>query len=400
MSVRDAELSRPRSAWRWIWVVAGMLALAGVCWIVVRTESSEAKPPPRGPAPVPVAVMTVTRRDVPELTRNVGTVQSLHSVVIRPQVDGVLTQVLFEEGARIEAGQLLARIDDRSVVASLASGEAEKARNEAQLVAAERDLVRYQNLLKEQAISGQAVDQQLAEIAQLKATLRANEATIAATRVQLSFTRISSPVNGRAGLRRVDVGNVVRASDTDGLVSVTQMDPISVVFSLSQDLLPRLRKFLDDPSSASVAAYDRDAGERIATGKLGMIDNQIDVNTGTIRLRAEFANPDGALWPGQFVTVELATGMHPNALVVAPSAVQRGLDRPFVFRVKDGKAEVVQVEVAYENEEFAVLRHGVAEGDVLVVDGQSRLKAGTPVKIAKPGRGSLAAAEGGGDHGG
>lgn len=400
MPASDAEQSRPRSAWRWVWVVAGMLALGAVCWLVVRTESTSAKSPPRGPAPVPVAVMKVVRRDIPELTRAVGTVQSLHSVVIRPQVDGVLTQVLFDEGALVKQGQLLARIDDRSLTASLASAEAEKARNEAQLVAAERDLVRYQNLLEEQAISRQAIDQQEAQVAQLKASLRANDATIAATRVQLSFTRITSPVNGRAGLRRVDVGNVVRASDADGLVSVTQIDPISVVFSLSQDLMSRLRPYLDDPASAPVQAYDRDAGTRVASGALSMIDNQIDVTTGTIRLRAEFANPEGALWPGQFVTVELRTGMHPNALVVAPSAVQRGLDRPFVFRVEDGKAEVVQVEVAYENEEFSVLKSGVADGDVLVVDGQSRLKQGVPVKVVKPGRGSLAAAEGGGDHGG
>jgi RND family efflux transporter MFP subunit len=399
MPVSEAE-AHPRSARRWVWVVVGMLALGGLCWAVLAQTKTEAKQAPRGPAAVPVAVMKVERRDVPELTRAVGTVQSLHSVVVRPQVDGVLTEVAFEEGKQIKQGELLARIDDRSLKAQLASGEADKARNEAQLVAAERDLVRYQNLLKEQAISAQAIDQQLAQVAQLKATLRANDATIAATRVQLSFTRITSPVTGRVGLRRVDVGNVVRASDTAGLVSVTQINPISVVFSLSQDLLPRLRAWLDNPSAAPVMAYERDAGTLIATGKLTMIDNQIDASTGTIRLRAEFDNGEGKLWPGQFVAVELRTGLHSNALAVAPSAVQRGLERPFVYVVKDGKAELSQVLVAFQNEAYAVIQQGVAEGDIVVVDGQSRLKPGAAVRIAKPGRGSLAAAEAGGGHGG
>lgn len=400
MTVESAERSSPRGARRVAIVLAGALALGAVCWFVARSESAPAKPAGRGGAPVPVAVMTAARRDVPELTRAVGTAQSLHTVVVRPQVDGVLTQLHFEEGSWVKQGQLLARIDDRSLVAQLASAEADKARSEAQLVAAERDLERYQNLLKEQAVSRQAIDQQLAQVAQLKATLRANDATIAATRVQLSFTRITSPVQGRVGLRRVDVGNVVRASDTEGLVTVTQIDPISVVFSLSQELLPRLRGFLTEPQAAPVTAYDREAGERVATGNLSMIDNQIDSSTGTIRLRAEFPNTSGALWPGQFVTVELRTGFHANAIVVAPSAVQRGLERPFVFVVKQGKAEVTPVVVAYEDEAVSVIAQGIAAGDVVVVDGQSRLKNGTPVRIAKPGRGSLAAADAEGDHGG
>ena len=190
--------------------------------------------PPKGPPPVPVSVVAVEQRDVPQLAAGIGTVQSLHSVVLRPQVSGIVTEVLFEEGQQVKKGQLLARIDDRTIVANLRQSEAEKARNEAQLRAARLDQSRYNNLLAEEAISRQTVEQQAALVEQLEAAIRANEATIAAQRVQLSYTQITSPVTGRVGLRRIDPGNLVQAGDANGLVAVTQVDPISVIFTLPQ----------------------------------------------------------------------------------------------------------------------------------------------------------------------
>jgi RND family efflux transporter MFP subunit len=191
--------------------------------------------------------------------------------------------------------------------------------------------------------------------------------------VQLSFTKITSPVNGRVGLRRVDAGNLVQVGDVEGLVTVTQVDPISVIFTLPQELLTRVQGLTNGESHAHVGAYDRDGGVLLAEGKLTTIDNQVDASTGTIRMRAEFANTEGRLWPGQFVTVRLQTGVSGNALVVPARTVRQGLQGPFVFRVRERKAEVVPVQVGYSNDEIAVIQAGLAEGDSVVIDGQSRL---------------------------
>jgi RND family efflux transporter MFP subunit len=340
--------------------------------------------PPKGPPPVPVSVVAVEQRDVPQLAAGIGTVQSLHSVVLRPQVSGIVTDVLFDEGQQVKKGQLLARIDDRTIIANLRQAEAEKARNEAQLRAAKLDQSRYNNLLAEEAISRQTVEQQGALVEQLEAAIRANEATIAAQQVQLSYTQITSPVTGRVGLRRIDAGNLVQAGDVNGLVAVTQVDPISVIFTLPQELLVTLQGLTHGAPTAHVGAYDRDGGVLLAEGKLKTIDNQVDAATGTIRLRAEFTNKDGKLWPGQFVMVRLQTGISDGALVVPARTVKQGLQGPFVFRVREQRAEVVPVQVGYSNDEFAVIREGLTEGDSIVSDGHSRLTPNAVVKLADP----------------
>lgn len=341
------------------------------------TSNTVAASPPKGPPPVPVSVVAVEQRDVPQLAAGIGTVQSLHSVVLRPQVSGIVTEVLFDEGQQVKRGQLLARIDDRTIVANLRQAEAEKARNEAQLRAARLDQSRYNNLLAEEAISRQTVEQQAALVEQLEAAIQANEATIAAHKVQLSYTQITSPVTGRVGLRRIDPGNLVQAGDANGLVAVTQVDPISVIFTLPQELLVTLQGL----SQAHVGAYDRDGGVLLGEGKLKTVDNQVDAATGTIRLRAEFTNKDGRLWPGQFVTVRLQTGVSNHALVVPARTVKQGLQGPFVFRVREQRAEVVPVQVGYSNDEIAVIREGLVEGDSVVSDGHSRLTPNAMVKL-------------------
>lgn len=360
-------------------VAVSIVILALLAWRL--PSSSLAADPPEGPPPVPVSVTTVEQRDVPQLAAGIGTVQSLHSVVLRPQVSGIVTEVLFEEGQQVKRGQLLARIDDRTIVANLRQAEAQKARNEAQLKAARLDQSRYDNLLAEKAISRQTVEQQIALVEQLEAAIRADEATIAAQQVQLSFTTITSPVHGRVGLRRVDPGNLVQAGDAAGLVTVTQVDPISVIFTLPQDLLSRLQGLADGESHAPVGAYDRDGGVLLAEGKLTTIDNQVDASTGTIRLRAEFANARGQLWPGQFVTVRLQTGVSSNALVVPARTVRQGLQGPFVFRIREQSAELVPVQVGYSNDEIAVIQSGLAAGDSVVIDGHSRLTPNATVRL-------------------
>ncbi|MEN3975990.1 efflux RND transporter periplasmic adaptor subunit [Emcibacter sp. SYSU 3D8] len=367
-------------------VLAVALVAAG-WWIFGGGETAAPAPPS-----VPVGVIRAEQRDVPHMASGIGTVESLHNVTLRPQVEGVLAEVLFQEGQMVRKGDLLARIDDRSIAAALAQAQAEKARNEAQLRAAEQDLTRYENLVKEEAISRQTVEQQQGTVGELRAAVNASAAAVAAAQVQLSYTRITAPVTGRVGLRRVDPGNLVRASDSDGLVTVAQIAPISVVFSLPQTLLTSVQPLLKQPDRALVTAYDRDNGTPLAEGRLSMIDNQIDTATGTIKLRAEFDNADGSLWPGQFVTVRLQIGQSPKATVVSPRAVKQGLDGPFVFRINNGKAEVVPVTLGYTTDSEVVITSGIAPGETIVSDGQSRLKDGAPVKIVE-GEGAAAVAE-------
>ena len=371
----------PQSRGAILGVAVSFLVVALLAWRML--SGSLAADRPHGPPPVPVSVVTVEQKDVPQLAAGIGTVQSLHNVTLRPQVSGIVTEVLFQEGQNVKRGQLLARIDDRTILANLRQAEAEKARNVAQLKAANLDKSRYDNLLAEEAISRQTVEQQVAQVEQLQAAIRANEATIAAQQVQLSFTKITSPVNGRVGLRHIDPGNLIQVGDAAGLVTVTQVDPISVIFTLPQELLGRVGGLTSGESHAHVGAFDRDGGILLGEGKLTTIDNQVDASTGTIRLRAEFTNSAGKLWPGQFVTIRLETGVSGNALVVPSRTVRQGLEGPFVFRVREQKAEVVPVQVGYNNDEITVITGGLAEGDSVVVDGHSRLTPNARVKLVE-----------------
>jgi RND family efflux transporter MFP subunit len=356
------------------------LATTGMGWLQRPAPSARAADTP---APVTVTVTRVAQRDVPHLARGIGNVRSLNSVTLRSQIDGILTETPFEEGQRVEKGALLAKIDDRAILATLAQARADKARNEAQRRAAQLDLRRYEDLYgKDKAIPRQTVDQAAALVEELQAAIAANEATIAAAEVQLSYTRIVSPVSGRVGLRRVDPGNLVRAAETEGLVTVTQLDPIAVVFSLPQDMLPRLQTLLHGAAPVAVTALDRDGGQVLATGRLAFIDNEIDATTGTVRVKAEFANAEERLWPGQFVTVELPVGNSPSAMVVAPQAVQLGIDGSYVYRVVGDKVEAVPVAIGYQNDDIVVIESGLAIGDTVVLDGHSRLKPGAAVRIA------------------
>jgi len=369
-------------------LIAAILLIAAASVPYWRTEAQEknSERSSGGASAVPVSVVNVERRDVPHRVSGIGTVQSLHTVVIRPQVTGVVTEVLFKEGELVERGALLARIDDRAIEAALAQAQAEKSSRQAKLHVAELDLARYGNLVDQHVVSRQTIDQQAALVEQLKADIQASDATIAAQRVQLSFTRIVSPVRGRVGIRRIDQGNLVQAGDANGLVTVTQIDPISIVFTLPQEALGPLRSAPPGSAAARVTAFERDARIPIAQGLLTTFDNQIDTATGTLRLRAQFDNREGKLWPGQFVTLQLETDVSANAIVLPARAVRQGLNGAFVYRVRDFKTEVVPIVTAYLDEEIAVIAQGVAPGESIVLDGQSRLKAGSLVKITAASR--------------
>jgi RND family efflux transporter MFP subunit len=307
---------------------------------------------------------------------------ALHSVEIKPQVEGVLTRVLVKEGQWVKQGDLLATLDDRSIRASLDQARAQLGQSQAQIQVAGVDLKRYRLLSSDDGVSKQTLDQQQALVNQLQATVKGNQAAIANAEVQLSYTQIRSPVTGRVGIRNIDPGNLVRASDTQGLFSVTQIDPIAVEFSLPQQMLPTLQGLLKAPTPALVQAYMDADGESnlLGEGHLALIDNQISANTGTVRVKAEFDNKDGRLWPGQLVTIRLRTAVQENALVVPPPVVQRGVDGHFVYRLDGDQVTSVPVKVLYQDSGLNIIA-GVKPGERLVLDGQSRLKPGSRVEV-------------------
>ncbi len=339
-------------------------------------------PVTRAATAIPVRVVSVAQQDVPRYASAIGSVLSLHSVEVRPQVEGVLTQVLVKEGQWVKQGDLLATLDDRSIRASLDQARAQLGQSQAQIQVAGVDLKRYKLLSTDDGVSKQTLDQQQALVNQLQATVKGNQAAIANAEVQLSYTQIRSPVTGRVGIRNVDPGNLVRTSDTQSLFSVTQIDPIAVEFSLPQQMLPTLQALLKAPTPALVQAFMDADGERslLGEGHLALIDNQISANTGTVRVKAEFDNKDGRLWPGQLVTVRLRTAMDENALVVPPPVVQRSIDGHFVYRVDGDKVTSVPVKVLYQDSTLNIVA-GVKAGDRLVLDGQSRLKPGARVEV-------------------
>ena len=362
------------------------LIIAGLCagswWLSTKLGH---QPPKMAANAIPVRVIGVVRQDVPRHLDAIGSVLSLHSVEVRPQVEGVLTQVLVKEGQAVKQGDLLASLDDRALRAGLEQARAQLGQTQAQLQVANVNLRRYQVLSTDDGVSKQTLDQQQALVKQLQATLKGDQAAIDNAAVQLGYTQIRSPVSGRVGIRNIDPGNLVRSSDARSLFSVTQINPIAVEFALAQQHLPTLHALLDSATPAEVEAFIDADGERSLLGKghLTLIDNQVSATTGTVRVKAEFDNKDGHLWPGQLVTVRLRTALQANALVVPPPAVQRSIDGHFVYRLDGDKVTSVPVKVLYQDSTLNII-DGVKAGDCLVLDGQSRLKPGSLVEPSEP----------------
>ncbi|KAA0573224.1 efflux RND transporter periplasmic adaptor subunit [Azospirillum sp. Sh1] len=390
---------------RWKPVVTGVVLaglIGGVGYAVQQKlapqaakQSTGAGGPPPGPPGAPpggpggarsnvVAVQagTVAREDVPIWFDGIGTVQAFNSVTIRARVDGELQRVSLQEGQLVKTGDLLATIDSRPLQAQLAQAEAKKAQDEAQLANARRDLERNMNL-KEFA-SRQTVDTQRALVAQYEAQIRADEAAIEAVRVQLNYTTITAPISGRIGLRNVDQGNVVRASDQSGIATITQIQPIAVIFTLPEKQLQAVLA-TQAQGPVTVEAQDREGRRVLDTGALAVVDNLIDTGTGTIRLKAQMPNDPQKLWPGQFVNVRLLSTVRRGATTVPATVVQRGPQGTYAYVIKDDlTVEQRPIKVARQEETKAIIDEGLTPGERVVVDGQYRLQPGSKIRIVEP----------------
>lgn len=336
---------------------------------------------------MPVSAGTVEQRDLRVIQSAIGTIQALNTATVRVRVEGELRAIHFTEGQAVSAGQLLAEIDPRSFEVQLAQAEGQLARDQAQWANAQIDLARYRDLAARDSIARQQVDTQEALVKQLAGTIRINQANVDNARLMLSYTRVTAPISGQIGLRQVDLGNVVRPGDAQGLVTINQTQPISVVFSIPESALPRLRAGLRGAERPAVEAWDREQRNRLATGTVSSIDNAIDPATGTLRVKAQFENRDGSLFPNQFVNIRLQLDRLPAATVVPTAALQRGAGGHFVYRVGDDAAVSVRaVEVIASEGDWTAIRGPIAAGERVVIDGADRLREGARVEIIAPGR--------------
>lgn len=331
--------------------------------------------------PTPVATAVVRSGDFDVYLNALGTVTARGTVTVRSRVDGQLNRVLFNEGQVVKAGQLLAEIDPRPFEVQLEQMNGQMAKDQALLANARVDLERYQTLLAQDSIAKQQVDTQASLVRQYEATIASDKGQVDNAKLQLSFTKIAAPISGRLGLRQVDAGNMIHVNDTNGLVVITQVQPIDVVFPIPETNLPRVQRRLREGDPPSVDAYDRNQTRKLATGKLITIDNQIDTTTGTIKLKAAFANDDSALFPNQFVNVKMLLDTLHGATIVPTSAVLRGAPGTFVYVVKpDNSVTVRTVKLGPIEGENAVVESGLAPADVVVVDGTDRLREGAKIE--------------------
>ena len=334
-----------------------------------------------GPFVIPVAVAKVEVRDLPVVLNGLGSVEAYNTVAVKSRIDGQLVRVDFREGQEVKQGDLLAQIDPRPYEVQLSQAEATLFKDQAALRDARLNLERFQQLYKDGVIARQQLDTQGSLEAQLDGAVRADQAQVDNVKLNLAYTRITAPVSGRIGLRQIDVGNMVHASDSNGLLIITQLQPIAVIFSLPQDNLPAVSQHMR-AGRLPVEAFSRDDQKRIASGTLTTIDNQIDTTTGTGKLKAVFENRDLSLWPNQFVNVHLQLEVRKNNIVVPAAAIQRGPQGAYVFTVKPDKtAEMHPVTVAFTEGNFSAVSKGVGPGDLVVTDGQDKLQPGTHVEI-------------------
>ena len=401
----------------WPFAIVAAASLAGSDILTGGINSSDVTPTgvtdgaATSTAPVPIVAAVVEEQDVPIYLFGLGTVEAFNTVKVNSRVDGQLQKLLFREGQDVRAGDVLAHVDPRPFQAALREVQANLRRDQAQLYSAKTELQRLVNMEASRVASRQSVDQQRALVAQLEATIEADQAQIDNAKIQLEYTLISSPIDGRTGLRLVDQGNMIHASDPMGIVVVMQLQPIAVIFALPEEELPKVNERLAAGAPVNVTALGRDGQTVLAEGLLATIDNTIDRRTGTFKLKAQFANEGHMLWPGQFVNVRLHLATRQRGILVPEAAVQRGPHGNYVFVIKPGNTHVSEAEaprepqgnsavvitagntvvmkaikVAQTRDGAALIDEGLSPGERVVVEGQSRLEPGSSVIEVRPER--------------
>jgi multidrug efflux system membrane fusion protein len=379
-------LARLSPGQRWLAILALIIAVLAI-WFFGFREAEQKRPPPPNPwmGPTPVHTVTATKENLNVHIKAIGSVAPLNTVTVRSRVDGQLLRILFEEGQQVKAGDLLAEIDPATYKVRLAQAEGTLQETRAQLKNAEEDLALYQRLLTKNSIAKQQFDKQQALVEQLRGTLKNHSAQLDDARLQLSYTRITAPISGRTGLRKVDVGNLIKTGDAEGLVTITQTQPIAVMFTIPENQLVAVRgayaSAQEHKSALRVEAWDRSEQQLLATGQLTTLDNQIDTATGTLKLKAQFDNSDDSLFPNQFVNARLQVQTLNDAITIPADAVQYGSKGTYVYTIKDNKATMRVLKLgASEGTKVAVL-DGLAEGEQVVLEGLDRLHEGKDVKV-------------------
>ncbi|MGZ3568889.1 MAG: MdtA/MuxA family multidrug efflux RND transporter periplasmic adaptor subunit [Thermodesulfobacteriota bacterium] len=373
---------RSRKRWGVVLILICLIAI-GAYLFFSRAQSRSAK---KGQSPVtpavPVVAVEAKKTGFNVYITGLGSVTPLNTITVRTRVDGQLMEVLYREGQIVKDGELLARIDPRPFEVQLTQAEGQMARDVAQLKNAQLDLERYQLLWKEDSVSKQQLDTQEALVRQFEGAIKTDQGQIDSAKLNLVYCKITAPISGRVGLRLVDPGNIVHVSDTNGLVVITQLQPIAVIFPIPEDNLPQVLARLKAGERLPVEAYDREMRQKLAVGSLLTVDNQIDPATGTVRLKAIFSNEKNELFPNQFVNARLLVNVRRDATVIPSPAIQRGPQGTFVYVVKaDRTATVRPVNVAEIQGGEASIKTGLSPGELVVVDGQDRLREGTRVDL-------------------
>jgi membrane fusion protein, multidrug efflux system len=376
---QPTDVNRGRRSHVWGWVLLLVVIVGGVIAYQLHARSQAASKDTGAKQAVSVGVATVEKRDMPYYLSGLGNVTPLNTVTVHTRVDGQLMSVNFKEGQFVHAGDVLATIDQRPFEVALDQAEGQLAKDVASQNDAKVDLNRYQQLWQQGVVARQQLDTQQATVGQFDGAIQSDKAQINNAKLQLTYSRITSPVDGRVGLRLVDPGNIVHAADTNGLLVITQVQPIAVIFTLPEDNIPAVIAVMKK-RELTVDAYGRDNQALLAAGKLLTLDNQIDPTTGTLRFKAQFANQDMMLWPNQFVNIRLFLDVRQNAIVVTSAAIQKGAQGAFVYVVDaNNQAQVRQVQVDFTEGNVTVVSKGLNAGETVVVDGADKLQPGSPV---------------------